>query len=44
MLKKNYRKIRKKNDNDVDVDVTRREYSNVKCYVLAFNNIYIICF
>ena len=29
MLKNNYRKIRKKNDNDVDADVTRREYSNV---------------
>ena len=49
MLKNNYRKIRKKNDNDVDADVTRREYSNVfffereysnvECYVLAFSNI-----
>ena len=39
MLKNNYRKIRKKNDNDVDADVTRREYNNVKCYVLAFSNI-----
>ena len=30
MLKNNYRKIGKKNNNDVDVDVTQREYSNIK--------------
>ena len=39
MLKNNYKKIRKKNDNDVDADVTRCEYSNIKCYVLVFSNI-----
>ena len=32
MLKNNYRKIRKKNDNDVDADVAQHEHSNIKCY------------
>ena len=39
MLKKNYRKIEKKNDNDVDADVAQREHSNIKCYASAFSNI-----
>ena len=39
--KKNYRKIGKKNDNDVDVDVAQLERSNNKCYVSAFRYIYI---
>ena len=39
MLKKNYRKIRKKKDNDVDVDVAQHEHSNIKCYASAFSNI-----
>ena len=39
MLKKNYRKIRKKKDNDVDADVVQREYSNIKRYASAFSNI-----
>ena len=30
MLKKNYRKIGKKNDNDVDADVAQLERSNNK--------------
>ena len=41
MEKKNYRKIGKKNDNDVDVDVAQLERSNNKCYVSAFRYIYI---
>ena len=41
MLKKNYRKIGKKNDNDVDADVAQLEWSNNKCYALAFRYIYI---
>ena len=32
MLKNNYRKIGKKNDNDADTDVAQREYSNIKHY------------
>ena len=32
MLKNNYRKIGKKKDNDVDVDVVQREHSNIKRY------------
>ena len=32
MLKKNYRKIGKKNDNDMDTDVAQREHSNIKRY------------
>ena len=39
MLKNNYRKIGKKKDNDVDVDVTQREHSNIKRYASAFTNI-----
>ena len=39
MLKKNYRKIEKKKDNDVDADVAQREYSNFKRYASAFSNI-----
>ena len=35
-VKTNYRKIGKKNDNDVDADVVQLECSNNKCYVLAF--------
>ena len=39
MLKNNYSKLRKKNDNDVDVDVAQREHNNIKCYTSAFSNI-----
>ena len=39
MLKKNYRKIEKKNDNDVDVDVAQLERSNNKFYVSTFRYI-----
>ena len=39
MLKKNYRKIGKKNDNDVDADVVQLEWSNNKCYASAFRYI-----
>ena len=39
MLKNNYRKIKKKKDNDVDADVAQREHSNIKRYVSAFSNI-----
>ena len=41
MLKKNYRKIEKKNDNDVDADVTQREHNNIKRYASVFSNIQI---
>ena len=37
--KKNYRKIGKKNDNDLDVDVARLECSNNKCYAPTFRYI-----
>ena len=36
MLKKIYRKIGKKNDNDMNADVAQPEYINNKCYVSAF--------
>ena len=39
-VKKNYRKIGKKNDNDVDADVVQLEHSNNKCYVSTFRYIY----
>ena len=39
MLKNNYRKIKKKKDNDMDADVTQYEQSNIKRYALAFRNI-----
>ena len=32
LLKNNYRKIEKKKDNGVDVDVVQREHSNIKRY------------
>ena len=38
MLKNNYRKIEKKNDNDVYADVAQCEYSNIKRYASAFSN------
>ena len=38
-VKKNYSKIEKKKDNNVDADVAQREYSNFKRYALAFSNI-----
>ena len=41
MLKKNYRKIGKKNDNGVDTDVTQLECNNNKCYASVFRYIYI---
>ena len=40
MEKKNYRKIGKKNDNDVDADVAQLEHSNNKWYASAFRYIY----
>ena len=39
MGKKNYRKIGKKKDNDMDADVVQLERSNNKCYALAFRDI-----
>ena len=39
MLKNNYRKIEKKNDNDMDVDVAQCEHSNIKCYTSSFSDI-----
>ena len=39
LKKKNYRKIEKKNDNDMDADVVQLERSNSKCYALAFKYI-----
>ena len=41
MLKKKYRKIGKKNDNDVDTNVPQLERSNTKCYASAFRYIQI---
>ena len=41
MLKKYYKKIGKKQDNDVDVDIAQLERSNNKCYTLVFKYIYI---
>ena len=38
-VRKNYRKVRKKKDNDVDAYVVQREYSNIKRYALTFSNI-----
>ena len=35
-VKNNYRKIGKKNDNDVDADVAQLERSNNKCYASTF--------
>ena len=32
MLKNNYRKIGKKKNNNLDVDVVQREYNNIKSY------------
>ena len=34
-------KLEKKNDNEVDIDVTQLERSNNKCYASAFRYIYI---
>ena len=36
MLKNNYMKIGKNNDNDVDIDMAQLEYGNNKCYTLSF--------
>ena len=41
MLKKNYRKIGKKNDNDVDANLAQLKCSNNKCYASTFRYIYI---
>ena len=38
-VKKNYRKIENKKDNDMDADVTQLECSDNKCYTLAFRYI-----
>ena len=37
--KKNYRKIEKKNDNDVNADMTQLKRGNNKCYTSAFRYI-----
>ena len=39
MLKKNYRKIEKQNDNDVEADVAQLEHNNNKCYASIFRYI-----
>ena len=39
MLKNNYRKIGKKNDNNVNADVAQRDHSNIKHYASTFSNI-----
>ena len=38
-VKKNYRKIEKKKDNDMDANVAQCKHSNIKRYALAFRNI-----
>ena len=38
---KNYRKIKKKLDNDVDTDMAQQKHSNNKCYASAFRYIHI---
>ena len=38
-VKKNYRKIGKKKDNDMDADVTQLEHGNHKCYASTFRYI-----
>ena len=40
-VKKKYRKIEKKNNNNVDTDVAQSEYSNNKCYTSSFRYILI---
>ena len=40
-VKKNYRKIENKKDNDMDADVAQLECSDNKCYASAFIYIYI---
>ena len=37
MLKNNYRKIGKKNDNNVDTNMAQRKHSNIKRYASAFS-------
>ena len=39
MLKKNYRKIKNKKDNNVNTDVTQLKRNNNKCYVSVFRYI-----
>ena len=39
MLKNNYWKVGKKNDNDVNANVTQHKHNNIKCYALTFSNI-----
>ena len=43
MLKKIYRKIGKKNDNDVNADMAQPEHINNKCYISAFRYLQILC-
>ena len=38
-VKKNYRKIRKKKDNNIDANVTKLECNNNKCYASTFRYI-----
>ena len=33
------RKVKKKKDNDMNIDVAQLEHSNSKCYVSVFRNI-----
>ena len=40
-VKNNYRKIKKKQDNDVNADLAQQGCSNNKCYTSAFIYIYI---
>ena len=40
-VKNNYRKIKKKQDNDVNADLAQQEHSNNKCYVSTYIYIYI---
>ena len=39
-VKNNYRKIKKKQDNDGNADLAQQEHSNNKCYVSTFIYIY----
>ena len=39
MLKKNYRKIERQNDNDLDASVAQLEHHNNKCYASTFRYI-----
>ena len=38
-VKKNYREIENKKDNDMDADVAQLEHNNNKCYASTFGHI-----